>query len=161
MNCAREYKDVANYAQSFLDELGLLPKESYRMGVNSIERFTMDVLNNSIKDREIIEYIVTFRRMLDGKDIMTADDEGIIVKLNKEGVSDLHYLWRDMDVLKNEEPKESLSLDTILSSYKKMTEWEELQMHKTMSLKGFTMWTKRAHIWLFRLPRTTIIVTRY
>lgn len=119
LNCAREYKDVANYAQSFLDELGLLPKESYRMGVNSIERFTMDVLNNSIKDREIIEYIVTFRRMLDGKDIMTADDEGIIVKLNKEGVSDLHYLWRDMDVLKNEEPKESLSLDTILSSYKK------------------------------------------
>lgn len=88
-------------AKQELEKLGLLPQNDYRAVVSRIDRVKLDLSGKQENTPETIEYTVSFYRTHNGIDIVSDQEDGIIVSFNKDGVTELRYLWRNLEVSAN------------------------------------------------------------
>lgn len=88
-------------AEQTLEKLGLLPTDNYRTAVSKVQQANVNVDSADMSAPKTIEYTVCFYRTYNGMDILSDEDDGILITLNKDGVSRLTYLWRNMQTAKN------------------------------------------------------------
>lgn len=94
---------VITIAKQILNELGLLPQDGYRVGVTATERTRLDLTGENTYESEAIEYTVFFYRTYNGIDLISNDQDGILISFDKQGLTELSYLWRDISVTENVE----------------------------------------------------------
>lgn len=90
-------------AEKILAELGLLPKDSYQVRVATIDRIQMNLTGGKQQPPETIEYTVCFYRTFAGIDVITDQEDGIVVGISANGLVELRYFWRDMIVETSDE----------------------------------------------------------
>ena len=83
-------------AEELLDELGILPKDNYRAVVSRTERVKLELTGSQNPPPETIEYTVSFYRTHNGIDILSDQEDGIIVSFNKHYLTELRYYWREL-----------------------------------------------------------------
>lgn len=83
-------------AEQELDNLGLFPQGTYRTVVSKINRVKMYLSGEKRNDPETVEYTVSFYRTYNGIDVISDQEDGIMVSFNKDGLTDLRYYWRDL-----------------------------------------------------------------
>lgn len=106
-------EEAIDIAERYLLQLGIFPEGSYRTSVNKTERRTLNLIDNQFSSPEVIEYSVCFYRTYNGIDLLSDQDDGIIVSFNKEGLTELKYLWREIELVTNgpDERMEALSMN--------------------------------------------------
>lgn len=57
----------------------------------------MDLTGGQIHEPETIEYVVSFYRTYNGIDILSDQEDGILVSFDANGLTELRYLWRDVE----------------------------------------------------------------
>ena len=91
-------EEAVAIAEQHLDDLGLLPQEEYRAVVSIDKRQKLSLDGSKFIQPEIIGYHVRIFRTHNGIDIISDEDDMITVSINKNGLSDINYLWRDLVV---------------------------------------------------------------
>lgn len=107
-------------AKQELDKLGLLPQNEYRAVVSRIDRTKMDLSGKQRNEPETVEYSVRFFRTYNGVDVISEQDDGIMVKFNKDGLTGLKYYWRELDLSTSnrETSKAKISMREAQEAYK-------------------------------------------
>lgn len=94
--------EAISVAESLLEEHGLLPNENYRASVSKIQRVKMDLSGEKKNEvPETIEYVVSFYRTYGGIDVLSDQEDGILVSFDTNGLTELRYLWRDVEYASN------------------------------------------------------------
>ena len=92
--------EAISVAESLLEEYGLLPNENYRASVSKIQRVRMDLSGEKKNEvPETIEYVVSFYRTHSGIDVLSEQEDGILVSFDAKGLTELRYLWREIDYI--------------------------------------------------------------
>lgn len=90
-------REAISVAEDILEEQGLLPDDNYRASVSKIQRVKLDLSGKSKNVPETIEYVVSFYRTYNGIDVLSNQEDGILVSFDTKGLTELRYLWREMD----------------------------------------------------------------
>ena len=85
-------------AEKILADLGLLPEDEYQVRVSTIDRVQMNLTGGKQQTPETVEYTVCFYRSYNGIDIISDQEDGIIVGISADGLTELRYFWRDMTI---------------------------------------------------------------
>lgn len=85
-----------NAAEKILADLDLLPEDEYQVRVSTIDRVQMNLAGGKQQSPETVEYTVCFYRTCNGIDIISDREDGIIVGISADGLTELQYFWRDM-----------------------------------------------------------------
>ena len=85
-------------AEKILADLGLLPEDEYQVRVSTIDRVQMNLTGGKQQTPETVEYTVCFYRTYNGIDIISDQEDGIIVGISADGLTELRYFWRDMTI---------------------------------------------------------------
>lgn len=92
--------EAISVAERLLEEHGLLPNENYRASVSKIQRVKMDLSGEKKNEvPETIEYVVSFYRTHNGIDVLSEQEDGILVSFDAKGLTELRYLWREIDYI--------------------------------------------------------------
>ena len=91
-------KQAVAAALQQLDALGIAPDGDYKASVSYVRRYQMDLNSDSFSEPETIEYIVRFYRTYNGIDMLSDQGDGIVVRFDKYGLTNLQYKWRDMQI---------------------------------------------------------------
>ncbi len=88
-------KDAVKKAKDSLRDLDLLPSDKYSVYISSVQRYPMifDEDDTITLEPDIVEYTVKFVHNFDGKEMFSKDDEGIVVSINKNGISRIKKTW--------------------------------------------------------------------
>lgn len=106
------------FAKDTLKDLGLLPDGDYRIRIERMESQIPEHGGSSEKP-VTVQITVLFLRTYRGIDVMCREGNGISVTIVKDGLGDLRYLWRNMELLNaNSCGKEPLSSDDALTVYR-------------------------------------------
>ena len=105
-------EQVVEIAKRELSKLGLLPQDEYRIGITTKERTFLDITGRTICEPETIEYSVFFYRTYNGVDIISDKEDGILISFDKNGLTELRYLWRDAIIVE----KPELAVSSIATS---------------------------------------------
>lgn len=103
---------AAAVAVETLGDLGLTPNGEYRTCVSYVRRYTLDPNDGQFINPETIEYTVYFYRTYNGIDLLSDEQDGIVVSFNKYGLTELQYKWRDVQIVADAKLK-STSLVTV------------------------------------------------
>lgn len=98
--CDFDESTAVNMAKSKLSDLGLLPDGGYRIEVSKSVRQKLNLESGGVSQPEVMDYSVKFYRQLNGMDLLSDEDDGIVVDINRSGVSRLSYRWRNMKINK-------------------------------------------------------------
>ena len=79
-----------------LTDLGLMPTTDYRAVVDRMEIRLLNSPDLSFSAPKTVEYTVRFYKTYRGIDIVTNEGDGITLRFNKNGFSDINYYWRDI-----------------------------------------------------------------
>ncbi|MBQ7822579.1 MAG: hypothetical protein IJ338_00105 [Bacteroidaceae bacterium] len=120
-------------AEQELDKLGLLPQDSYRTVVSRIERIKLDLSGEQENVQETVEYTVSFYRTHNGIDVLSDQEDGIIVGFNKDGLTELRYMWRNLSVVASD----------ALGTSKKITFQQAQEACQTALVRGEQIKTTR------------------
>ena len=106
-------------AEKMLLELELLPENGYRACVSRVERLKFDTENSCFGNPEIIEYAVCFYQTYNGKDVLSDQQDGIVIRFNKDGITSFDYLWREMKIasVNQDEKTDMLSQEQVQKIY--------------------------------------------
>lgn len=88
--------EAVDKALKILGDLGLAPEGSYRARVSSMNRAVLNLDGNQPSSPEAVEYTVMFYQTYNGLDIISDEEDGIIVTFDKFGLTSLNYKWRNM-----------------------------------------------------------------
>lgn len=106
------------FAKDTLKGLGLLPDGDYRIRIERMES-QIPEHGGSAEKPVTVEITVLFLRTFRGIDVMCREDNGISVTIVKDGLAELRYLWRDMELRDiDNDGKEPLSSDSALTVYR-------------------------------------------
>ncbi|MDD6200517.1 MAG: DNRLRE domain-containing protein [Firmicutes bacterium] len=89
--------EAVTIAEQYLADLGLAPDGDYRATVSRIQRYELCLDSDQCCSPDTIEYTVSFYRTVNGIDIISDQGDGILIGFNENGVTDLRYLWRDIE----------------------------------------------------------------
>lgn len=89
--------EAISVAEDILEEQGLLPNGNYRASVSKIQRVKLDLSGGKKNAPETIEYVVSFYRTYNGIDVLSDQEVGILVSFDAKGLTELRYLWRELD----------------------------------------------------------------
>ena len=89
--------EAVSVAEKILSEQGLLPDDNYRASVSTIQRTKLDLSGNQKHETETIEYVVTFYHTYNGIDVLSDQEDGIMVSFDANGLTELRYLWRNIE----------------------------------------------------------------
>ena len=90
--------EAISFAKQQLNILGLMPQCDYRATVSKVNRYEINLSGGQNTTPETIEYTVTFYRLFNGIDVISNQEDGIMVSFNKNGLTELRYLWREMEI---------------------------------------------------------------
>jgi hypothetical protein len=83
-------------AKRELNSAGLLPDNNYRISVDYLVQRTLTSANPDFSDPVIIQYNVYFYRTINGYDILSDKDDGILISIDNDGIVQMKYRWRDV-----------------------------------------------------------------
>ncbi|MDD4324468.1 MAG: RICIN domain-containing protein [Eubacteriales bacterium] len=90
-------EDIAiEMAKRELNSAGLLPDNNYRISVDYLVQRTLTSANPDFSDPVIIQYNVYFYRTINGYDILSDKDDGILISIDNDGIVQMKYRWRDV-----------------------------------------------------------------
>lgn len=92
--------DAVRQATAYLNELGLLPNDAYRTYVSRVIRSQIDPAEGKTSQPETIWIDVFFYRVFNGVDVISDQEDGIILSFDKQGLRSLRYLWRNIETTK-------------------------------------------------------------
>lgn len=95
-------EEAVAMAEKKLLELDLLPQGEYRTSVSATQRMKFNSDGTGFLDPEIIEYSVSFYRTYNGIDLISDEEDGILITFNKYGISRLTYFWRNIEAVEND-----------------------------------------------------------
>ncbi|MBQ3215798.1 MAG: hypothetical protein IJB11_06755, partial [Oscillospiraceae bacterium] len=70
-----------------------------------VQRYLITDTSADLADPEDIEYTVCFYRTYNGIDIISDQEDGIVVSFNKYGLTELQYHWRDLQIVRTQHSK--------------------------------------------------------
>lgn len=73
-----------------------MPTTDYRAVVDRMEIRLLNSPDLSFSAPKTVEYTVRFYKTYRGIDIVTNEGDGITLRFNKNGFSDINYYWRDI-----------------------------------------------------------------
>jgi hypothetical protein len=111
------------YAKDTLRELDLLPGGDYRIVVDRMES-EIPAHGGSAENPVTLEISVTFIRTYKEIDVMCSDGNGIRLTICKDGMSNLQYLWRHLEIQEAAAVKNPLSAEDAHRIY--LDNWDTL-----------------------------------
>ena len=115
-------EEALRQAQEYLNELGLLPKDAYRTYVSRVNRFVMDLTGGAEAKPETVEIHVFFYWVFNGADVLSDEEDGIILSFDAQGICALRYLWRSIETSKISEDAKPISSEDAYHIY--LDQWE-------------------------------------
>ena len=111
--------DAVDTALQMLGELNLKPDGDYRAQVSVSKRYKVDLIENQLSAPETVGYTVAFYRTYNGLDVLSDEEDGIVVSFDKYGLKSLNYKWRDITVVEASRPMSTnaISMDQAKSMY--------------------------------------------
>lgn len=113
--------EATERAEQFLSNLGLLHRGGYRTTVSRVSRSVMD--GSGASDPVIVEYTVSFYRVHNGVDVVSDQEDGILLSFDDKGITSLRYFWRDIAVQKISDKGSLLTKEAALEVYN--NRWDE------------------------------------
>lgn len=92
--------EALRQATEYLNELGLLPKDEYRAYVSKVNRSGVDLTGGNVSTSETIWIDVFFYRVYNGVDVISDQEDGIILSFDAQGIRSLRYFWRAIETSK-------------------------------------------------------------
>lgn len=92
--------EALRQATEYLNELGLLPKDGYRAYVSRVNRSGVDLTGANESASETIWIDVFFYRVFNGVDVISDQEDGIILSFDAQGIRSLRYFWRVIETSK-------------------------------------------------------------
>jgi len=89
-------EEAIRQAQNYLSELGLLPKDAYRTEVSRVNRSELD-LTGDASASETLYINVCFYWVFNGVDVMSDQEDGILLSFDAQGIRSLQYFWRTIE----------------------------------------------------------------
>jgi len=83
-------------AKQKLNSARLLPDNNYRVSVDYLVQRTLTPESPDFGEPEIIQYNVYFYRTMNGYDVISDKDDGILISIDNDGVTQMKYRWRDI-----------------------------------------------------------------
>lgn len=114
--------EALRQAQKYLKELGLLPKDAYRTYVSRVNRSAMDLTGGGESQSETVMIDVFFYRVFNGVDVLSDQEDGILLSFDAKGVRSLRYLWRDMDISGISKEEKPITSEEAYQIY--LTQWD-------------------------------------
>lgn len=115
-------EEALRQAQEYLNELGLLPKDAYRTYVSRVNRLAMDLTGGAEAKPETVEIHVFFYRVFNGADVLSDEEDGILLSFDAQGICALRYLWRSIETSKISEDAKPISSEAAYHIY--LDQWE-------------------------------------
>lgn len=95
--------EAIDTALQMLTDLDLAPEGNYRAKVSVVNRYSLVFEESELPAPETIEYMVSFYRTYNGLDVISDEEDGIVVAFDKYGLTALNYKWRDINLVSNNE----------------------------------------------------------
>lgn len=116
-------EEAVRKAQEYLKELGLLPESAYRTAVSRVSRGAVNPNDGSEATPETISVDVRFYRIFNGVDVITDQEDGILISFDAQGICALRYLWRNIELQTIVQKTETISSDEAHRIY--MEQWDD------------------------------------
>ena len=97
--CTLSNSEAVSIAEQQLAAMGLLPTDDYNVTVSKIQRQKLNLNGEMVYLPETIQYVVSFYRTHNGVEVLSDQEDGIIVCVDGSGLTELRYLWRKMDTV--------------------------------------------------------------
>lgn len=103
--------EAVRQATAYLDEWGLLPDDGYRTYVSRITRAGVDPNGEKDPQPVTVQIDVFFYRVFNSIDVVSDQEDGVILSLDAHGICSLRYYWRTIETTKISEDEKSISAD--------------------------------------------------
>lgn len=117
-------EEALRQAQEYLNELGLLPNDAYRTYVSRVNRSAMDLTGGEESQSETVIVDVFFYRVVNGVDVLSDEEDGILLSFDTKGIRNLSYLWRDIEISRISKDAKPISSEDAYQIY--LDQWDSL-----------------------------------
>ena len=115
-------EEALRQAKEYLNDLGLFPKDAHRTYVSRVNRSSLDLTGGGESQSETVIIDVFFYRVFNGVDVLSDEEDGILLSFDANGIRNLSYLWRDIEVSKISKDAKPISSEEAYQIY--LDEWE-------------------------------------
>ena len=117
-------KEAVSKAETYLKELGLLPDDTYHTRVAFTNSTVVDINGGGGETSETVRVTVFFCRVFNGVDVMSDQEDGIVLSFDAQGIISLRYLWRNIET--KELPKTAKPITAEQARQVYMDQWDVL-----------------------------------
>ena len=115
-------EEALRQAQEYLNELELLPNDAYRTYVSRVNRSAMDLTGGGESQSETVIIDVFFYRVFNGVDVLSDEEDGILLSFDAKGIRNLSYLWRDIEISRISKDAKPISSEDAYQIY--LDQWD-------------------------------------
>lgn len=115
-------EEALRQAKEYLNDLGLFPKDAYRTYVSRESRSSLDLTGGGESQSETVIIDVFFYRVFNGVDVLSDEEDGILLSFDATGIRNLHYLWWDMEISKISKDAKPISSEDAYQIY--LDQWD-------------------------------------
>ena len=115
-------EEATRQATTYLNKLGLLPTDQYRTVVSRVTRSTINPNGEENLPPETVSINVTFYRVFNGIDVISDQEDGIILSFDAQGLCSLQYFWRSVEA--SEIPEEATPISAEYAYQIYQVQWD-------------------------------------
>ena len=115
-------EEAIHQAEEYLNDLGLLPTDAYRTSVSRTSFTEIDPVNGAESSPITTSIDVFFYRVFNDLDVVSDQDDGIILSFDANGIDRLEYFWRPIETGKITEAGKPISADDAYQVY--LDQWD-------------------------------------
>ena len=115
-------EEATRQATTYLNKLGLLPTDQYRTVVSRVTRSAINLNGEENLPPETVSINVTFYRVFNGIDVISDQEDGILLSFDAQGLSSLQYFWRSVEA--SEIPEEATPISAEYAYQIYQVQWD-------------------------------------
>ncbi len=114
--------EALRQATAYLNELGLLPKDEYRTVISRVNQTEMDLAEGKDSSPETVWIDVFFYRVFNGVDVISDQEDGILLSFDAQGICSLRYFWRSVETTRISKDAKPISAEDAHQVY--LDQWD-------------------------------------
>ena len=115
-------EEATRQATTYLNKLGLLPTDQYRTVVSRVTRSAINLNGEENLPPETVSINVTFYRVFNGIDVISDQEDGILLSFDAQGLCSLQYFWRSVEA--SEIPEEATPISAEYAYQIYQVQWD-------------------------------------
>lgn len=115
-------EEALQQAKEYLKKAGLLPEDAYHTDVRRVSRTAIDLNGGEAAQPETTSIEVRFYRVFNGVDVISDQEDGILLSFDAQGIRSLQYLWRKIDSSEIAEKTDPISSEDAHQIY--LDQWD-------------------------------------